>query len=408
MNQLPCKKEAKKSVTLKVQALTMAACLAGLGQLPMLAHSQSSVLANAGPQQTSDAEVTKPPVPRIQVSILLDTSGSMDGLLDQTRAQLWQMVDEFAKAKKDGVNSPLEVAVYEYGNDGLSSRQGYIRQVTGLTTDLDRVSEALFSLSTNGGSEYCGYAIDTAVRQLQWSHSDQDIKAIFIAGNEAFSQGPVPFAEAISAASSKGITVNTIFAGNYQQGASAGWQQGALLAGGDYMSIDHNHQVAHIVAPQDHKIAELNAELNKTYVPYGNEGKQAAKRQLEQDSNSSEVSLGMLAERVKSKVSGAYKASSWDLVDALKNGVVKLDDLEPESLPAPMAAMDSKAQEIFIQNKAEKRALIQKEIAELSRQRADFVAEEKRKTSKPAASTVSDALSAAIKKQGEAKDFKFD
>lgn len=407
MHRLPQKKEAKQSVNVKLQALTMAICLAGFGQLPILAHGQPTDLTSARHHHFSGAEIVKPAVPRIQLSILLDTSGSMDGLLDQTRAQLWQMVDEFAKAKKNGINSQLEVAVYEYGNDGLSSRQGYIRQVTGLTTDLDLVSEALFSLSTNGGSEYCGFAIDTAVRQLQWSHSEQDIKAIFIAGNEAFSQGPVPFAEAIAAAKSQGITVNTIFAGNYQQGTSAGWQQGALLAGGDYMSIDHNHRIAHIVTPQDQKIAELNAELNQTYVPYGNEGKKAAKRQLEQDSNSSDVSLGLLAERVKSKVSGAYKASTWDLVDALKEGVVKLDELAPEALPATMADMDSKEQEIFIQNKAEKRAHMQKEIAELSRQRADFVAEEKRKSTGPEASTVSDALSAAIKKQGEAKDFKF-
>jgi hypothetical protein len=394
-------------VSIKFKPLTIALCLAGLWQLPMLANSQAPQQPLTRALQLPATQTVSTQAPRIQISILLDTSGSMDGLIDQTRGQIWQMIDEFAKAKKAGVNSQLEVAVYEYGNDGLASQQGYIRKVTGLTTDLDRVSEALFSLTTNGGSEYCGYVIDTAVRQLQWSTSDQDIKAIFIAGNEAFTQGPVPYSEAITAAKAKGIKVHTIFAGNYQQGTSSGWQQGALLAGGDYMSIDHNQHIAHITAPQDQKIAELNTRLNQTYIPYGTEGEQAAKRQREQDANSSGVSSGMLAERVKSKVSAAYKTASWDLVDAVKDGLVKLDEMEPEALPTPMATMSTEQQETFIKQKATERDELKKEIARLNKQREDFVATEKNKAAKPAHHTMSDALSSAIRKQGEAKNFEF-
>src|SRR5690606_27316999 len=120
---------------------------------------------------------------RIQLAILLDTSNSMDGLIDQTRSQLWQMVNELTKARKQGITPELQVAVYEYGNDKIPSGVGHIRKVTGLTTDLDKVSEALFALQTNGGSEYCGYAIDTAVKNLQWSNSRDDLRLIYIAGN---------------------------------------------------------------------------------------------------------------------------------------------------------------------------------------------------------------------------------
>src|SRR5688572_24414947 len=221
--------------------------------------------------------------PKIQLAILLDTSSSMDGLIDQARNQLWQVVNEFAKAKKNGVSPVLEVAVYEYGNDGLPAQSGHIRLVTGLTRELDKVSEALFSLTTNGGNEFCGQAIDTALKGLQWSRAQGDIKAIFIAGNEPFNQGHVPYHEAIAAAKKKGVTVNTIHAGSYDEGVQGGWKDGALLAGGNYMSIDHNHQVAHVVAPQDQKIAELNTRLNQTYIPYGTEGAAAAERQYEQD-----------------------------------------------------------------------------------------------------------------------------
>ncbi len=345
--------------------------------------------------------------PRIQLAILLDTSSSMDGLIDQTRNQLWQVVNEFAKAKKKGVSPVLEVAVYEYGNDGLPEQGGYIRQVTGLTRELDKVSEALFALTTNGGNEYCGQAINTALNGLQWSRSQGDIKAIFIAGNEPFNQGPVPYNEAINAAKKKGVTVNTIHAGSYEEGAQGGWKEGAVLAGGNYMSIDHNYQVAHIVAPQDQKIAELNAKLNQTYIPYGAQGPAAAERQYEQDAKNSGVSLGLLAQRVKSKVSALYDNSGWDLVDALESGTVKLDEVKPAALPEPMRTMDKKEQENFIAEKAGERRKIQEEITALTKARDDYVAVEQAKAAKPAAPTVSEALTAAVQAEGKKKAFDF-
>lgn len=352
-----------------------------------------------------DANAVKPP--RIQLAILLDTSSSMDGLIDQTRNQLWQMVNEFAKAKKQGVTPVLEVAVYEYGNDGLPAQSGHIRQVTGLTRELDKVSEALFSLTTNGGNEFCGQAIEAALKGLQWSRSQGDIKAIFIAGNEPFNQGNVPWQQAVAAARSKGITVNTIHAGSYDEGAQGGWKEGALLAGGNYMSIDHNHQVAHIVAPQDQQIAQLNAKLNQTYIPYGAEGAAAAERQSEQDAKNSGVSLGLLAQRVKSKVSALYDNSRWDLVDALKSGTVKLDEVKPEALPEPMRTMDKKEQEAFIAAQAGERKQIQAQIVELTKARDDYVAAEQAKAAKPAAPTVSEALTAAVHAEGAKKEFDF-
>ncbi|HWW60799.1 MAG TPA: hypothetical protein VN181_05465, partial [Thermoanaerobaculia bacterium] len=124
-----------------------------------------------------------PKKPVIQVAILLDTSNSMDGLIDQARTQLWRVVNEFATAKKNGTTPDLYVALYEYGNAGLAAERGYIRRVLPLTTDLDRVSEELFALKTNGGDEYCGHVIAEATKGLAWSTKSDDLKVIFIAGN---------------------------------------------------------------------------------------------------------------------------------------------------------------------------------------------------------------------------------
>lgn len=374
-----------------------------VGFYPALKDAQ----AKPAPVAQIDPITAERSPPKIQLAILLDTSSSMSGLIDQARNQLWQVVNEFSESTKDGVKPRLEVAVYEYGNSGLSNDSGYTRQVTGLTQELDQVSEALFSLTTNGGDEYCGYAISTAVANLAWSDSDRDIKAIFIAGNEPFTQGPVPFKQAMASARSEGITVNTIHAGPYDQGVNSGWQQGAQLAGGDYMSIDHNHQVAHLAAPQDKKIAELNARLNRTYIPYGKEGQKKAQRQLMQDQKSDGISAGLLAKRAKSKISAMYRNSSWDLVDALEEETFDLEELDRDQLPAEMKAMNAPRRAEYVAEKAREREAIKAEIKEQGIRRDDYVAAAKAASPTPSVATMNDALGSAIRKQGAKKDYVF-
>jgi hypothetical protein len=83
--------------------------------------------------------------PKIKVALLLDTSNSMDGLIDQAKAQLWQIVNELSYAKCDEKSPNLEIALYEYGNDNLNADEGYLRQVIAFSDDLDEISKSLFS-----------------------------------------------------------------------------------------------------------------------------------------------------------------------------------------------------------------------------------------------------------------------
>lgn len=364
------------------------------------------------PSVTSHKHVITPkPInpPKIQLAILLDTSGSMDGLINQTRNQLWQVVNEFSSAKRNGVTPILEVALFEYGNDGNSRDTGFVRMLNNFTRELDKVSEGLFSLTTNGGSEYCGFAIKTAIRSLNWSHSNNDIKTIFIAGNEPFTQGPVNYRDALKLASQHGIAVNTIHAGDHQTGIDSGWQNGALLAGGDYMSIDANQRTVHIIAPQDRRIAELNQQLNQTYIPYGKNGKQKIARQVAQDKQSEKISAGLLAKRVTTKSSSFYNNSKWDLVDAMKDGEIQeseLEQMEESKLPEIMKKMSAKQKKNYVAKKSEARMKIKAEIKKLSDYRSTYVADKKRQeiTAEP---SMSDALTKAIKKQAKQKNYQF-
>ncbi|HOX37905.1 MAG TPA: VWA domain-containing protein [Candidatus Brocadiia bacterium] len=349
------------------------------------------------------AQETKP---KIQVAILLDTSGSMDGLIEQAKTRLWDIVNEFVKTTKAGMKPQLQVALYEYGNDRLKSDEGYIRMICPLTDDLDKVSEELFALTTNGGSEYCGQVIKCATEGLAWSKSNGDLKIIFIAGNEPFTQGGVDYRQACKDAIGKGIIVNTIFCGNQEEGARTNWKDGADLADGKYVNIDQNQAIVHIETPQDGELARLNGELNRTYVVYGRAGAEGKARQEAQDLNALNSSGAVAAQRAASKASAFYSNERWDLVDAVNNSHVKLDEVQKEELPEEMKKMSDKEREDYVKTKTEERKKIQAQITKLAEERKAFIAEKRREAAgKDGKATLDQAIILAVREQAAKRDF---
>ena len=329
----------------------------------------------------------------IQIAILLDTSNSMDGLIAQAKTRLWTVVNEFVKAKRGGKPPRLEVALFEYGNTRLSPQDGWVRRVLPLTDDLDKVSEALFALTTSGGDEYCGKVIADAVAQLAWSDSRDVYKAIFIAGNEPFTQGPVDFRAACRAAIGRGILVNTIYCGPEAEGARTSWKDGATLADGRYLSIDQNQAIADIPAPQDAEIVRLNAELNTTYIPYGRMGRAGQMNQAAQDANAANVSASVLASRANAKCTTFYCPSDWDLVDAIKTGKCKVEDLKDEDLPADLRKLGPAARRARVAEAGERRERIRTQVLKLNAERGKYLAAER---AKQAAGSCIDTLDAAM------------
>jgi hypothetical protein len=341
----------------------------------------------------------------IQAAILLDTSNSMDGLINQTKAQLWKIVNELALARKNGRIPQLQIALYEYGNNNLAKKDGYIRQVVGLTGDLDRISDELFRLKTNGGDEFCGQVIDQAVRELQWSREKDVLKIIFIAGNEPFTQGSYDYKKSCRDAVSKGIIVNTIFCGNREEGIRTQWKDGADLADGLYSNIDQNRSIAHMAAPQDDEISRLGRVLNETYVAYGVKGKEAKEMQSRQDANAQSMAAPVLAERSVAKASAQYTNSGWDLVDASATDPGLSDKVEKEQLPQEMRDMNSLERKNYIAEKAGKRKEIQAQINTLNTERQKYLAEQQKKTGD---NTLDQAVLGAIRKQAREKNYVFE
>lgn len=346
--------------------------------------------------------------PLVQMAILLDTSGSMSGLIDQARIELWAIVNEFIFAKRNGIAPEVQVALYEYGKSSLNPQEGYIRMIVPFTTDLDKVSEELFALKTNGGSEYCGWVIKEATQALQWSPSPDDLKVVFIAGNEPFTQGPIDYRNACRAAISKAIVVNTIHCGSEGDGINGNWKDGASLADGRFLNIDHNRAVVHIEAPQDKEIAELSAKLNDTYIAFGAMGQVAYERQAVQDRNAAMLSRKAAVTRGVAKSSSNYRNESWDLVDALKSNKTKLEEIEAEELPENMQKMTPKERKAYVEAKTKERAEIQKRIQELNVLRSNYITAEMTKRHGDAGDTLGKAIITAVREQAVKKNFSFE
>ncbi|MFO0596853.1 MAG: vWA domain-containing protein [Myxococcaceae bacterium] len=377
----------------------LAACAAALVAAPCFADGKA-----VDPKPVIESKISAEP--KIQIAILLDTSGSMDGLINQTREQLWRIVNTFATAKKEGKRPKLELALYQYGNDGISAQQHHVQKMVPLTTDLDKVSEALFKLSTNGGNEYCGAAISHALGELEWSPNPKDLKLIYIAGNEPFTQGPIAFREVVKTAISRGIVVNTIHAGTEAQGLADSWAEAAKLADGNFLFIDSNRAVARVDAPQDAELARLSNEMNKTYIAYGRTGKEAVARQEAQDKNAQGMSASSLSTRAAAKASPMYRNDSWDLVDAKKGGK-GLGGIAAEELPPEMKAMNEKEREAYVDQKAKQRTEIQAQISKLSAERDQYVQAEMKKRAAEGSKSMDDALIESAKTQAQKADFAF-
>jgi hypothetical protein len=345
--------------------------------------------------------------PLVQMAILLDTSGSMSGLIDQARAELWAIVNEFIYAKRNGKEPELQVALYEYGKSSLPVKEGYIRMIVPFTTDLDQVSEELFALKTNGGDEYCGWVIKEATQSLNWSNSPDDLKVVFIAGNEPFTQGTVDYRKACKAAVAKGIVINTIHCGSTKVGIDGKWKDGAVLADGQYLNIDQSRKTIHVSAPQDKQIAELGIKLNDTYVAYGQKGNVYFERQKAQDSNAATASKQAALGRAMTKSSLHYRNESWDLVDAVNTNKIKLEDIKEEDLPEKMKKMDKEERKKYIEDQAKQRITIQQRIRELNEQRKKYVAEEMKKQQSQG-DTLGSAVIKAIRDQAKEKNFSFE
>jgi len=174
----------------------------------------------------------------------------------------------------------------------------------------------------------------------------------------------------------------------------------------DYI-LHQNRRTVHIESPYDTEITELNLKLNDTYIPYGRAGKLARENQVTQDNNAAAASPSAALGRAASKSSHNYRNQSWDLVDALEQNTVKLEEIESRELPEQMQKMTNEERTAYVDAKAGERNEIQQRIQDLTQQRKKFVAEEIKKR-QGGVDTLGSAIIQAVRRQAEKKNFNFE
>lgn len=363
----------------KIATLILSVFFAGalMAQYPGSSDPYGGTYGYPTGQDDNDTDYRHRQVPaqRIQVALILDASGSMNGLIRQAKSQFWSILNELSYSYP-GVPVQMEVAVYEYGSQRSRASEGYTRQLTPLTVDLDWASDMLYDIRTGGRHEYAGYAISRASRDLRWDRSPHTEKIIFIAGNETMQQGRTDFRRAIQSAHAQGITVHTIYCGDYYDGQRHGWEDAAYYGGGAFIALDQNAYDDRYHYPQDDQLWGLNTRFNATYIPYGRQGRDYCERMRRQDRHAYQYGVRYAADRAMYKAGRGYRNTSWDLVDAVYYGSVNVADIPSTDLPTEMQGMSMQQREAYIRQKGNERDQIRNQMSQLAAVRTQAIKQE--------------------------------
>lgn len=377
-------------------SLSLVACLA-------LAGAAAPALADPGDPRPEAPVVTAAPRP-VDVVICLDTSGSMQQLIDACRRKLWDLCSVLAQARP----APrLRVALLTYGGV-QNADDGFVVQHVPFTEDLDRVYEELMKLTTNGGEEYVGGVVRRALDRLEWSQERGALKLIFVAGNESADQDRTFLTrEVCKDALQRSVVVHAIYCGpDGTQGDAASWRQVAEHGGGTYAAIDTSGTVS-IETPYDAELVRLSEALNGTYLPFGAMGRRAHENQARQDANAGSLGASTAASRAQTKASGVYCNGSWDLIDASADAEFDLATLEEDALPEALRGKSLAEQRAVIESMRARRTALQAQIQALGVRRQAFV-EEALARQAGAERSIDSAMTRAVRTQAEAVGFRFE
>jgi len=342
--------------------------------------------------------------PLIQFAICLDTSGSMEGLLDSARQKLWAITNELALASP----APrLEVALLTYGNDGHNAENGWVAKHLDFTEDLDAVSELLFSFVTNGGTELVGRVLQAAAAELSWSADPNALRLVFVAGNESADQdGQVPYRDVAAALVARDITVSSIYCGGAEDAISPGWREVALRGDGHFATIDQDRGTLTIPTPFDAELAELGARLNETYIPYGAAGELGCSNQARQDYNATNLNPDAAAGRAVCKATSNYFCS-WDLCDLVREKQIEIEKIVIADLPEGLRKLTITEVITLVNTNQAKRTELQAKIHALDAKRRAFIQAEMAKRELTEENAFDAAIRTAIRERAHRKGFRF-
>lgn len=360
--------QTKATTKLRAARFATLAVTLGLAALPSL--------CSAAPDSAPEKSKPAPERPQIEVCFVLDTTGSMSGLIEGAKKKIWSIANTMVSAKP--------TPQIKFGLVGYRDRKDeYVVRTHPLSDDLDTVYAKLREFSAGGGGdtpEAVNQALEEAVRRIQWSADSKTLRIVFLVGDAPPHMDypddvkyPVLCQEALK----KGIIINTV-----QCGADAEtrrvWQEIAKLGEGEYSSIAQEGGMQIVSTPFDERLSELNREVGKTIVPYG--GAAARSTVVAKQKAAEAAPAPAASDRLAfNAATGKAVQGGGDLLDALKDGQVKSEEIKPDMLPEDWRTLDGKERSERIAANQKERSKLQEEIATLSRKRADFLRDEEKK-----------------------------
>jgi len=358
-------------------ALTLAACLVAAAQTPTPEKHEAP--------------------PQVEVVFVLDTTGSMGGLLEGAKKKIWSIASEIARGKP----SPrIKIGLVAYRDKG----DAYVTKVTDLSEDLDKIYGELLSFKADGGGdapENVRQGLHDALTKINWSKDKTTLRIMFLVGDAPphLDYTDVPTLEELCLTSVKaGIIINTVRCGPDQETGKI-WKQIADKSEGTFFSIDQTGGVVAIATPFDKELGELSDKLGGTVVGFGDKGRREALARAE--SGAKDYAGEAKADRAVAKAAST-RHSEDDLVDAIREKRVKLDELKEEQLPEELKKMTPEQRKAHLEKKSKEREDLRAKIVELSKKRDEFLADElkKRGAKDSFDSSVLEALSEQAGKKG--------
>lgn len=362
------------------------------------------------PDGTQSTVVPVVAAPKIEVVFVLDTTGSMGGLIDAAKNNIWSIATSMASAKP---TPEIRLGLVAYRDRG----DAYVTKVLDLSGDMDSMYAALMDFRADGGGdgpESVNQALHDAVHRIGWSQDGNSYKVIFLVGDAAPHMdyaNDVPYPETLKIAAQKGIIVNCIQAGAESDTRQV-WQHIASLNQGRYFQVEQSGSAVAVTTPYDDKIAALSKQLDETRVFYGDAD---TRRALEKKTEAAKkvyaaAPAAVQAKRAEFNASAAGADNLFadsELVDDVASGRVKLEEVDKARLPEPLQRLSKDEQASLITAKAGQRKQLQAEIAQLGKQRQDYIGKELTEK-KQVEESLDGKIHSAVREQAKAKGLIYD
>ena len=346
--------------------------------------------------------------PVVDVVFVLDTTGSMSGLIETAKEKIWSIASTMASAQP---TPEIRIGLIGYRDKG----DAYVTRRIDLSDDLDSVYASLMEFQAGGGGdtpESVNKALYEAVHHMSWSNRDQAYQVVFLVGDAPphMDYNEVQYPVIVNAAIEKGIVINTIQSGNLPMTVGP-WTAIANLGHGKFFQVEQSGSAVAYATPFDTEIAELSARLDDTRVYYGTD----AERKRMQDKVSAADEIVVTGSVTAQARRGVFNASvggranllgDKELVDAVISGDVALEEIEPEALPAAMKPMAPEEQAAYIRQMAEERDDVQQRIRALAEDRDEFLAK-KVEEAGGMEDSLDSKLYEAVKEQGGKAGFEY-